>query len=155
MRRVLAAAGAVWLLDGLFATGLCLSMSPTCTVMRTWQGVAGALVGRPATFDGGAATFLLGLAMHFTVALTWASLYALAVSRWNALARFTATTGGAVVAGVLLGALVWCVMDFVVVPMTLNKPTPFGTAAWWRLLAGHLVVVGPPITLLIRRDARR
>src|SRR5438270_283158 len=111
---VFAAAAAVWLLDGLFATGLCLSLSPTCTMVRTWQGVAGALVGRPATFDGGAATFLLGLAMHFTVALTWAALYALVLSRWDVLARLTATTAGAIAAGVVLGAVVWCAMDFVV-----------------------------------------
>ena len=154
-RPVLAAAAAVWLLDGLFATGLCLSLSPTCTVMRTWQGVAGALVGRPATFDGGAATFLLGLALHFAVALAWATLYALAVSRSDALARATATPVRALVAGVVLGAIVWCVMDFVVVPLTRNPATQFGTRAWWLVLAGHLVVVGPPIALLLRHTPPR
>ena len=154
-RRVLAAALAVWVLDGLFATGLCLSVSPTCTVMRTWQGVAGALVGRPATFEGGVATFLLGLAMHFAVALTWAALYGALVSRWDALARLAARPVGAVLAGVALGAVVWCVMDFVVVPMTRNAATPFGTRIWWIVLAGHLVVVGPPIALLVRPGVRR
>ena len=154
-RRVLAAALTVWLLDGLFATGLCLSVSATCTVLRTWQGVAGALVGRPATFEGGAATFLLGLAMHFAVALAWATLYDAVVSRWDTLARRTARPVGAALAGVALGAVVWCVMDFVVVPMTRNAATPFGTRNWWIVLAGHLVVVGPPIALLVRPAARR
>jgi len=149
-RRVLAAALAVWALDGLFATGLCLSLSPTCTVTRTWQGVAGALVGRPATFEGGAATFLLGLALHFGVALGWSTVYAAVVARWDALARRTARPAAALLAGVVLGAVVWCAMDFLVVPLTRNSATPFGTRAWWILLAGHLVVVGPPITLLVR-----
>ena len=151
-RAVLAAALVVWLLDGLFATGLCLSMSRTCTVVRTWQGVAGALVGRPATFEGGAATFALGLALHFAVALAWSALYALLVARWDALARFTGRAANAVAAGAAWGAVVWCTMNLVVVPMTRNVPTPFGTRAWWLLLLGHLVVVGPPIAWGVRRD---
>jgi uncharacterized membrane protein YagU involved in acid resistance len=150
-RAVLAAALAVWLLDGMFATGLCLSLSPTCTVARTWQGVAGALVGRPATFEGGAATFALGLLLHFCVALGWSALYALLVARWDALARFTARPANVPLAGAALGAVVWCVMNSLVVPLTRNAPTPFGTRVWWILLAGHLVVVGPPIALLVRR----
>src|SRR4051794_15761978 len=101
-RSVLLAALVVWLLDGLFATGLCLSVSPTCSVMRTWQGVAGALVGRPATFEGGLATFALGLLLHFTVALAWASVYGAAVSRWDSLARLTARPAAAIAGGVLL-----------------------------------------------------
>jgi uncharacterized membrane protein YagU involved in acid resistance len=150
-RAVLAAALVVWLLDGLFATGLCLSLSPTCTVTRTWQGVAGALVGRPATFEGGAATFALGLLLHFAVALGWSTFYALVVARWDALDRLTARPAGALAAGAALGAVVWCAMDLVVVPLTRNAATPFGTRAWWILLAGHLVVVGPPIALIVRR----
>jgi hypothetical protein len=152
-RRVLLAALAVWLLDGMFATGLCLSVSPTCTVMRTWQGVAGGVVGRPATFDGGAATFALGLGIHFAVALAWAALYGALVARWDGLARFTTHPARAVLVGVALGAVVWCAMDFAVLPLTRNAPTPFGTPGWWRLLAGHLVVVGPPIALLVRRPS--
>jgi hypothetical protein len=46
-------------------------------------------------------------------------------------------------------------MDFVVVPMTRNPPTPFGTRGWWLVLAVHLVAVGPPIALLVRREPRR
>ena len=150
-RAVLTAALTVWLLDGLFATSLCLAVSPGCTVVRTWQGVAGALVGRPATFRGGATTFALGLALHFCVALEWSALYALLLARWDALARFTARPANALLAGLALGAVVWCVMDFLVMPLTRNAPTPFGSRAWWLLLAGHLVVVGPPIALIVRR----
>jgi hypothetical protein len=145
VRMVLAAALAVWALDGMFATGFCLTVSPTCTVVRTWQGVAGAVVGRPATFDGGLATFALGLAMHFTVALAWAALYWLAVSRVDALARLAATPLGATIVGAVLGAVVWCVMDFVVLPLTYNPPSPFGTPRWWAMLVGHGIVVGQPL----------
>jgi uncharacterized membrane protein YagU involved in acid resistance len=150
-RTVLAAALTVWLLDGLFATSLCLAVSPGCTVMRTWQGVAGALIGRPATFQGGAMTFAFGLLLHFCVALEWSALYALLLARWDALARFTRRPANALLVGLVLGTVVWCVMDFLVMPLTRNPPTRFGTRAWWILLAGHLVVVGPPITLIVRR----
>lgn len=148
---VLTAAAVVWLLDGLFATGLCLSLNPTCTVSRTWQGVAGALVGRPAALAGGAAMVALGLALHFVVALAWAALYGALVARWRGLARIAASPGRAVAVGVAWGAVVWCTMSLVVVPLTRNTPPPFGTRIWWILLVGHLVVVGPPIVLLQRR----
>lgn len=151
LASVLAAALAVAVLDGLFATGLCMTLSATCTVARTWQGVAAALVGRDAAVRGGAATFALGLAMHGAVALTWAALFGLALARSDVLARAVATPARAALAGVVLGAVVWIVMNRVVVPLTLARTTPLWSRAWWILLAGHLVVVGPPITLIVRR----
>jgi hypothetical protein len=153
---VLTAAAVVWLLDGLYATTLCLAMNPTCTVMRTWQGVAAALVGREAALGGGVATFALGLAVHFTVALAWTTLFWLAATRWEALARFTDAPARAVAVGMAYGVVVWCAMSLVIVPMTRGRATPFGTRAWWILLAAHLTVVGPPIVLLAhpRRAAR-
>jgi hypothetical protein len=47
---------------------------------RIFQSVAAGLIGR-ASFDGGWSTALLGLALHYGIALTMATTYALAAAR--------------------------------------------------------------------------
>ena len=150
----LAAAGAlIGALDGIFAVGVCLTRSATCTPMRTFQGVAYALLG-PAAFDGGLTTALLGLAMHFAVAFTWAALYTATYRAWPALRRATAAWWGTLFVGLAAGAVVWLVMDLIVLPLTRAGQVPPASTLFVVELVGHMVLVGPVLACLIRADRR-
>ena len=75
------------------------------------QGIAGALLG-PVTFQGGAATAALGLAMHFGVAFT-----ATAIFYWLS-RRFPVMVEWVVPAGLLYGVVWLLVMYRGVIPLT-------------------------------------
>jgi hypothetical protein len=142
---------AVGVLDGLFAILLFSTWLKLATPMQIFQGIAHALIG-PAAFQGGAATGLLGLGMHFGVALSWAGAYAVALHYWSWLARAVSTTTGALATGVVLGAIVWLTMDLVILPFTYAVPRPPLTSFIFIIeLIGHMIIVGPPIALIIRR----
>ena len=49
---------------------------------RLLQSVAAGLLGREASFAGGAGTAALGLALHYFIAYAIAALYILGISRW-------------------------------------------------------------------------
>ena len=123
------------------------------TVPRIFQSVASGLLG-PDSFKGGAATAALGLALHACVALGWTLVFFLLLRYWPSLRRWTASTRGAVLAGLVYGAAVWLFMDFVVLPLSRAHATPV-TAAWfWIQLATHPFVVGLPIALILGRASR-
>ena len=120
--------------------------------VRMLQGIAGALLG-PVTFQGGAATAALGLAMHFGVAFT-----ATAVFYWLS-RRFPVMVEWAVPSGLLYGVVWLLVMYRGVIPLTaalrtlylsnvVKRPLP---ALWPLPLLVHMTCVGLPIALAVRR----
>ena len=114
---------------------------------RVWQYVASSLVG-PASFDGGASTIGLGLAIHFGVALGVATGYYL-------LARLVpAVIGHPVVSGIVYGIAVYFAMAYVIVPLTLVKQAAFN---WYGLISGliiHMLFIGLPVALITKRFAK-
>ena len=139
-------------LDAIWAMTLWSVVLRRVTPGQLWQGVAGALLG-PIARQGGAATVVLGLAMHLTVATTWSAIYYVAVRRvvWF---RALAAGRAALALGVAYGAFVWCVMDLVVIPFTHARVQLPSTGLFWVNLVGHMLVVGPPIALWMRAEAR-
>lgn len=113
--------------------------------LRVFQSVAAGLIGRPAAFAGGAATYLLGVGLHYGIAGIWAALFWLASRRWPELVR------NAVPMGLAYGLVVFYGMNLVVLPLsalhTSAWPPPF--AAW--PMAMHMLVVGLPIALAVRK----
>ena len=151
---VVAAGVTVFILDGFFAVGLCMSVNPACYPARVFKSVAAGLLGR-ASFDGGSGTVALGVFLHFIVALGWSAVYATVLDRWEWLQARVQTVAGRLVVGPLYGAVVWLGMNLVVVRLSRATPVPLFTGVWFALLIGHMVVVGPPISLIIRpRSAR-
>ncbi|HEY2064521.1 MAG TPA: hypothetical protein VGG84_01070 [Gemmatimonadaceae bacterium] len=148
IRRALLAGATVGVLDGLaavlFYTGA-LHVPPA----RIFQGIGRALLGM-AAFTGGTSTALLGLAMHFGVAIGWAVVYAVLYSRSPALSQMTRTTGGALAVGAVYGAFVDLAMTFVVVPLTRIGPSHSPASIFVAMLVIHMVVVGPPIALIVK-----
>jgi len=150
MKRALGTAalggGIAGLLDCLYATvlwGFLLGDNPA----GVWQSVAAGLLGK-ASYEGGNATALLGLALHFCIAFVMALVYVLASRRLPVL------TARPLLMGVLYGAALYVVMNFVVVPLSaigFHAPSLKGSM---RVIIPHILFVGPAISLITARRAR-
>ena len=80
-----------------------------------WRYVASALLG-PAARSGGNGTVVIGLLMHYGIALGWTLVFFVAASRWRQL------RGNPWVIGALYGVFVWAMMRRVLVPLTRIGP---------------------------------
>jgi hypothetical protein len=123
--------------------------------LRVLKGVAGGLLGRGAV-EGGFATAVLGLAMHFTMALTVTTIF-YALSRRFPLPQ---KLWGVVAVGLLYGAAVFAVNNFATAPflswvrsLYLHTPILFKPPMGWSQLVIHLFCVGLPIALVMHRYA--
>jgi hypothetical protein len=142
---------------------LCGVLDITAACIQVWiqagrtpamllKGVASALWGRSA-LDAGAGMAAMGLAMHFTVALT-ATLVFYALSRRVALLR----SAPLLVVGPLYGVVVFAAMNYGTLPMlSWVRSLYLGTSPrWpgsmsWPQLGIHMMCVGLPIVWGVRR----
>lgn len=135
------------LLDALYATvlwGFIIGDNPA----GVWQSVAAGLLGK-ASYEGGNATAVLGLALHFSIAFVMALVYVRAARRLPVLVQRP------IVMGVLYGFALYLVMNFVVVPLSaigFHAPSLNGAI---RALIPHILFVGPAIALTAaKRDSK-
>jgi hypothetical protein len=135
----------VGVLDGLDAViyfGL-RGVSP----VRIFQAIAAGLLGR-AAFQGGAATALLGGALHFTIAFAIVSVYFIASRRIASLVRHP------FVWGPVYGVAVYLTMNLVVIPLSAAvRPTPALPTIVNGLMI-HVFGVGIPAALCARAAHR-
>lgn len=142
---------------------LCGVLDITAACVQSWiqagrlppavlKGVASAIFGAAAA-QGGAGTAMIGLLMHFTVALT-ATLVFYVVSRRVAFLR----TAPVLIVGPLWGVVVFCAMNYGTLPlMSWVRSFYLGTAPrWpgamsWPQVAIHMFCVGLPIVWGVRR----
>jgi len=110
------------------------------------HGIASALIG-PQSFQGGWPTAALGLALHFFIAFSAATVFYLA-SR-----KLLFMTRQPVLSGVLYGVVVYLVMYWVVVPLSRYHPHPFSISVTAIAILTHMVCVGLPISLVVRSYA--
>jgi hypothetical protein len=134
--------------DGLFACVLSVVFYKS-TLMRLWQGVASTVLG-PSAFDGGIATTLVGLLMHFGVAFAWSAVFLIMYERSPGIRRVVASRSGAMKVAAVYGPCVWIVMSLAVIPLLVHRPPSF-TLRWFIQLIGHFPFVGLPIVWSIRR----
>src|SRR5262245_26496771 len=143
---------------------LCAVLDITAACVQSWyqagrtpsavlKGVASALWGR-AALDAGQGMAAAGLAMHFTVALTWTLVF-YALSRRIAFLR----TAPLLIVGPLYGAFVFSAMNYGTLPfLSWVRSLYLGTAPrWpgsmaWTQLWIHLTCVGLPIAFGVRRS---
>jgi hypothetical protein len=118
---------------------------------RVLQSVAGGLLGREATFSGGAKTAALGLFLHFAIMSVIATLF-YAASR-----RLPGLVGRCWwLAGIAYAVVVYVAMTFVVVPLSALAPArPVPAPDIVQGLFVHIVCVGLPIAFITRRFASR
>jgi glucan phosphoethanolaminetransferase (alkaline phosphatase superfamily) len=152
----------------LYAGALCgvLDITAACINARVASGfapvhvlqsVAGGLLGR-GTYNGGFSTAALGLVMHFTMALTVATIF-YALSRRFPLPR---KLSAVVTVGLLYGAAVFVVNNFVtalflswVRSLYLHTPVLFKPPMGWSQLVIHVFCIGLPVALVVRRYSRK
>lgn len=111
---------------------------------RIFQSVAAGLLGR-ASFSGGARTASLGLFLHYFIATTMSVVYYLVSRWWPALDRRPWFFGPA------YGALLYLIMNYVVLP--LSRALPSSKNLLWIILsvAVHMLLIGTPIALFTRK----
>jgi hypothetical protein len=117
---------------------------------RVFQSVAAGLLGR-ASFDGGVPTAILGFALHCTIALIWTSIYVFIVRRLGIVRHLVTTTAGMILVGAIYGVIIWCSMDFIVIPLSRATFTPVSKPAFWQQFVWHMVGVGQLIVWLTER----
>ena len=115
--------------------------------LRLLQGIAGGILG-PGTYQGGVATALLGLALHFVIAFGAATVFYLA-SR-----SFRFLIDQAVLSGVLYGVAVYFFMQRIVIPLSRANRNPFSLKFMIIGIVIHIFCVGLPIALSIRKYSR-
>lgn len=107
--------------------------------------IAGGLLGARA-FNGGPATYLLGVLLHFFIACTAAAIY-YAASRPLPFLRTNP-----LVCGLIFGAAVELFMRLVVLPLSaLHAKGPYEYRDLVQGLLIHMVIVGLPISYSIQR----
>lgn len=106
--------------------------------------IASGLLGKEA-FAGGVGTIAMGIALHFFIAFLMAAAFILA-SAWA-----PSIVTRPVRFGAAYGALLYCVMNFIVVPLSRapisRPPLPMAAAD----LAAHILLVGIPIAMIAAR----
>jgi hypothetical protein len=127
-----------------------LDLTQAC-VLFGWDiplSIAGGLVG-PAAFKGGVGMYVLGVLLHFFIALSAAAIY------YGASRRLEFMPEHWLVCGLFFGAAVETVMNLVVLPLSaLHAKGPYELHDLINGLAVHMVVVGLPVAYSVRRFGR-
>lgn len=130
-------------LDILFATGFWAlrGVAP----QRILQSVGAGVLGK-ASFSAGNASAMLGLCLHYLIAIAMASAYAMAARDIGALLQRPWRYGA------LYGLVLFALMHFVVVPLSAapraGAPLPLWIAS---SIVAHVVLVGWPCAWFARR----
>src|ERR1051325_1239325 len=113
------------------------------------QGVAAGLIGRSAAFQGGAATWILGILLHFFIAFMAATIYCIVGSRLTFLADHW------LVCGLFYGMAVLLLVNLVVLPLSaLHLSGPYELRGLIDGILGNMVEIGLPISFALHRFAK-
>jgi len=131
-------------LDGADAV-LYNGMAHGVSAARLFQFIASGVLG-PRAFHGGAAAAALGVAIHFSIAMTAACAY-YALSR-----RLAALVRSPLLSGLAFGFALFLFMHFLAVPWSAApKQAGVGVGDLVNLVLSHVLFVGWPIALITRR----
>jgi hypothetical protein len=134
-------AGALDIIYAFLFYGWKYGISP----LRILQSVASGLLGR-ASRDGGLATGALGLFLQFVIAIGAAAVFYV-FSRYLPKLR-----EHPIASGIVFGLVVYCVMNFVVVPLSAYPyPRRFEPLTTIMGVLVHMFLIGVPISLSVRR----
>jgi hypothetical protein len=117
------------------------------TPAMVFQYIASGLTG-PWAFHAGSASIILGVAIHYAIAMFWTAVFYLASLRMTVLVRRP------VMSGFAYGALVYLIMNFAVLPLTRVPRAPAAMTLASRVsgVLALLFCVGLTVALLTRRD---
>jgi len=133
------------LTGGMIAGALDLTAAFIAYGWGTPLGIASGLLG-PSARQGGAGTYILGICLHFFIALSAATVYYMASRKLEFLKQY------ALVCGLFFGIAVFLVMNLIVVPLSAIHFS--GPYTWRGLVQGllvHMFCVGLPISFSVQR----
>ena len=114
--------------------------------MVVLQYIASGVLGM-AAFEGGIATALLGLLIHFLISIVIAGVFILSAERIPLLRRHP------IASALLYGFGVFIVMNMLVIPLSSAPAIPPPTLPWLiEIVVDHMLVVGLPLGILVRRN---
>ena len=111
------------------------------------KGIASGLLG-PSAYHGGAGIAALGLFLHFLIAFGAASVFYIASRKMRFL------TAKPFIAGPLYGIAVYVFMYWIVLPLSAYHRMAFSPRVALLAVVTHIVCVGMPITVAVRRFSR-
>jgi len=116
-------------------------------LMAVLQYITSGILGN-AAFEGGIATALIGVLIHFFISLVIAGVFILSAERIPLLRRH------AIAGALLYGIGVFIVMNMLVIPLSAAPVIPPPTLPWLiEIVVDHMLVVGLPLGILVRRNA--
>ena len=145
-------------LPAIFWAGLTCGVMDISAAFITWgirgikpsrilQGVASGALGLDA-YNGGWQTAAFGLACHFFIAFSAATVFYLASRKLKFM------TQRPIMSGVLYGVAVYLVMYWIVMPLSRYHMRPFSLTNTIIAILTHMVCVGLPISLIITHYTR-
>jgi hypothetical protein len=147
-------------IESIVAGGIAVALLDAANAVLFWyfyrgtephvifQSIAAGLYGR-ASFSGGMTTAWIGALLHCVIAFGVATTYYLGCLATPLLYR------RAVLCGMTYGAIVYLVMNRIVIPLSNATPAPFRPAWFAANFGGHLLLVGLPVALIARWSATR
>jgi hypothetical protein len=133
---------------GLIAGALDLTQACILFGLKIPLAIAAGLLGRQA-FNGGVATYLLGVFLHFFIAFSATAIY------YGASRRSVFLKEHPLVCGLFYGAAVEVVMGYVVLPLSaLQARGPYELHDVLQGLLVHMFVVGLPISFSVWRFSK-
>jgi hypothetical protein len=119
------------------------------TAIQVLQSVASGFFGMKA-YDGGMPVAILGLFLHFFIALSWAAIFYVLSRRIQFLRE------QAIISGLLYGVVIYAVMNLVVIPLSAYPhKVNFSPSRLAINLFVHMFLIGLPIALAVRKAANQ
>jgi hypothetical protein len=118
------------------------------TPTMVFRYIASGLIGVKAAQAGGLTSVVLGVAIHYTIALTWTGVFYAASRRLAILSRRP------VLSGLVYGGAIYLFMNFIILPL-FAVPHPRSAITLASRINGVLALllfIGLPISLLVRRN---
>jgi hypothetical protein len=117
------------------------------TPKMVFQYIASGLIGMKA-FPAGLASVVLGVAIHYTIALIWAGVFYAASRKLAILSRRP------ILSGLVYGGAIYLFMNFIILPLSGVPHPPSATTLASRIngVLALLLFIGLPISLLVRRS---
>ena len=117
--------------------------------MRVPLGIAAGLLGRQAAHAGGVSVYVLGVFLHFFIAIAAAAVYYMVSRKLEFLKEHW------LICGLIYGAIVDQLMTLIVLPLSaLHARGPYELHDLLLGISVHMITVGLPISFSIRRFAK-
>lgn len=114
------------------------------SILRLFQYIASGVAGKP-SFDGGFATAIMGLFLHYFIAMMWTWLY------FSCFPKVSLFQKNWILSGFVFGVIVWVGMNRVVLPLSRVSQFPFRLDRAAIAMAILIVCIGLPVSYFANR----